>query len=218
MDPSVVQSWISRGLWLIPVYGVLTLLATITHQPDPETRFRAWSEYVTTTRFFVSHVVGSIFGSALLVMGVLALAIYLSSSGRPKLALWGTVSTIVGAVFLTAVFGLAAFGQVTLGESFLEGSTQAQALYDAMYDEPSLVLAVGGAVLFSFGQILLALAARASERIPSWAAIAYGASGLFIGILGIPIGVLQTIGSVLLIASGVVIARSAKIGLANGES
>ena len=59
---------------------------------------------------------------------------------------------------------------------------------------------------------LLVPQARASEQIPRWAAITYGVSGVFIGILGIPVGVLQTIGSVLLIAAGAVIARSAKIG------
>ena len=217
MNSSVVRSWIQGGLWLIPIYGVLTLFATITHQPDPETRFRAWSEYVTTTRFFVSHVVGSIFGSVLLVLGVVALGLLLSSSRRPRLALWGMVSTIAGAVFLAAVFGVAAFGQTTLGESFLEGSTQAEALYDAMYDEPSLALAIGGALLFSLGAILLAVAARASEQIPGWAAIAFGASGVLIGILGIPVGVLQTIGSILLVASGAVIARSTKIGFPSGS-
>ena len=217
MNSSVVSSWIRGGLWLIPAYGVLTLFATITHQPDPETRFRDWSEYVTTTRFFVSHVVGSIFGSVLLVLGAVALGLLLSSSRRPGLALWETVSTIAGAVFLTAVFGVAAFGQTTLGESFLAGSTQAEALYDAMYDRPSLALAIGGALLFSLGVILVAVAARASEQIPRWAAIAYGVSGVFIGILGIPVGVLQTIGSILLIAGGAVIARSAKIGFRSGS-
>src|SRR5918992_2031150 len=217
MNSSVVRSWIQGGLWLIPIYGVLTLFATLTHQPDPETRFRAWSEYVTTTRFFVSHVVGSIFGSVLLVLGAVALGFLLSSSRRPGLALWGTVSTIAGAVFLSAIFGVAAFGQTTLGESFLGGSGQAEALYDAMYDKPSLVLAIGGALLFSLGVVLVAVAARTSQQIPGWAAIAYGFAGVFIGILGIPVGVLQTIGSILMIASGAVIARSAILGVPSGS-
>ena len=39
------------GLWLIPLYGALLALGTITHQPDYDTDFQAYAEYITTDRF-----------------------------------------------------------------------------------------------------------------------------------------------------------------------
>jgi hypothetical protein len=35
------------GLWLIPVYGALLALGTITHQPDYDTDFQGYAEYIT---------------------------------------------------------------------------------------------------------------------------------------------------------------------------
>ena len=141
---------------------------------------------MTTTTFFVSHVLGSILGSVLGVLGVAAWGLFLSSSRRPRLALSGVTATVIGTVFITAIFGLAPFAQPALGDSSFKGSGQAQALYDAMYDAPSLLLGIAGALLISLGTILLGLAARTSEQIPRWAATTFGVSGPFIGILGIP--------------------------------
>ena len=34
------------GLWLIPLYGALLTVGTITHQPDYDTDFRGYAEYI----------------------------------------------------------------------------------------------------------------------------------------------------------------------------
>lgn len=68
-----MRTWVRAGLWLLPVYGVLTFLATLTHQPDPQTEFESWSRYVTTGVFLVSHIFGSIFGAAVGILGLAAL-------------------------------------------------------------------------------------------------------------------------------------------------
>jgi hypothetical protein len=48
------------GLWLLPVYGILLGLSTLTHQPPIED-FDAYARYVTTDVFLVSHLGASIF-------------------------------------------------------------------------------------------------------------------------------------------------------------
>jgi hypothetical protein len=63
------------------------LLSTLTHQPDYRTDFHAYAEYVTTTSFLVSHLVGSILGTAIGIFGVLALGAVLATSGVRRLAL-----------------------------------------------------------------------------------------------------------------------------------
>ena len=55
------------GLWLIPLYGALLAASTLTHQPDYETDFQSYAEYITTDRFLVSHLGASIAGARRLV-------------------------------------------------------------------------------------------------------------------------------------------------------
>src|SRR5919106_4694151 len=91
-----VRDWSGMWLWLLPVYALLTFVATLTHQPDPETEFGAWSEYVTTSSFFVSHVVGGILASALLILGVVALGLKLATSRRARAAHAAVFATVLG--------------------------------------------------------------------------------------------------------------------------
>ena len=51
------------------MYGLLVLLSTLSHQPDYRTDFLAYAEYVTTTGFLVSHLVGSILGTTIGLSG-----------------------------------------------------------------------------------------------------------------------------------------------------
>ena len=89
--------WIRRGLWALPLYGLLTFLSTLTHQPDPTTDFQGYAEYITTETFLAGHLVGSIFGSGVGALGFIALAAYLAttgaSAGRTAVA---TALTVVG--------------------------------------------------------------------------------------------------------------------------
>jgi len=55
------------GLWLLPAYGILLGLGTLTHQPPIED-FDAYARYITTDVFLVSHLGASIFGAALAVL------------------------------------------------------------------------------------------------------------------------------------------------------
>lgn len=59
----------------VALAGVSLLLAvsTLTHQPDYKTDFEGYADYVTTTPFLVSHLLASIGGAALGVIGAIAL-------------------------------------------------------------------------------------------------------------------------------------------------
>lgn len=200
--------WARAGLWLLPVYGLLTLLGTLTHQPDPATEFSAWSDYVTTGRFYASHIGASILGLSLGTLGTMSLALLLTAGRRPNAALSGLVLHVVGSGGVLAMFGVAAFVQPAMGRAFLDGETAAaQGWYDAVFNSATtLVPAISGVLLFSVASILIGWSLAARSRVPLWAAIAYGISSPLIGLLGIVMGVLQTVGSVALVAAGVVIA------------
>ncbi len=74
------------GLWLLPVYGLLLAVSTVTQQPDVETDFAGYARYITTGEFLLSHLVASIGGAALAVLGVMAAAVFLAAGRVRRLA------------------------------------------------------------------------------------------------------------------------------------
>src|SRR4030095_2430906 len=109
------------GVAALPVYGLLVFLSTLTHQPDYRTDFHAYAEYVTTTSFLVSHLVGSILGTTIGIFGVLALGAVLATTGERRLAQRGLVLSVAGMGFIMALFGAAAFAQPAIGRAYLAG-------------------------------------------------------------------------------------------------
>lgn len=208
------KSWVRAGLWLLPAYGVLTFLATLTHQPDPQTEFESWSEYVTTDVFLISHIFGSIFGTAVGILGLVALTAYLAGTRRSGLAVAGFTLAVIGSVLVVALFGIAAGAQPALGNAFLAGNATAEDLYNSVYSAPVFGIAGAGVLLFSLGFVLLGIAAAAVETLPRWAAAGLALAGPLIGIAGFIIGQAQTLGSVLMVASGVGIALAVRRELA----
>lgn len=209
--PAVDLRHLRNGVWLLPVFGALTLWATITHQPDPTTEFSSWARFVTTDEFLAKHLVGSILGLALNTLGVAALAGAILTTGhRIRPAIWGFALTVLGSAGLIAGFGVAAFAQPAIGDLELHGDAGASAVYDDVYGIPTFVTLIGGAVLFSVAPILLARAAAAIDGAPRWARFAYGASGPLIGFLGVAFGPFQTLGSLAAIAGGAGIASAVR--------
>jgi hypothetical protein len=59
-----------KGVWLLPAFGLLLALSTIRQQPPVQTDFAGYARFVTTGEFLVSHLVASIGGAALAILGV----------------------------------------------------------------------------------------------------------------------------------------------------
>jgi cytochrome bd-type quinol oxidase subunit 2 len=105
-----------HGLWLLPLAGAVTLWATFEHQPNPTTQFGEWARFVTTDRFLAQHVIGSILGQAIWILGAAALtALALHAGSRNRSAIVGFTLTVLGAAGLIAGFGVAAFAQPAIG-------------------------------------------------------------------------------------------------------
>jgi hypothetical protein len=127
--PGKQNGLIRLGVLGVPVYGVATLLATITHEPDPAVDFRAWAEYVTTTEFLLSHLFGSIVGMGIGLLAVIALyAVLAGDSGRRRIAVSGLIASVAGMVLVLPLFGAAAFGQPAIGRAYLDGVEAAVAI------------------------------------------------------------------------------------------
>jgi hypothetical protein len=201
--------WIRRGLWALPLYGLLTFLSTLTHQPDPTADFQGYAEYITTDTFLAGHLIGSIVGSGVGALGFIALAAYLAGTraGAARSAV-ATALTVVGLVMIASVFGAAAFAQPAIGEAQLGGAPNAEAFNDAVYDVPLFATASVGILLYSAGSIVFGTAIWRASALPRWTGVLLGASGPLISLFGLFIGQSQTVGSLLLLGAGLVIART----------
>ena len=161
------------GLWLLPVYGILLGLSTLTHQPPIED-FDAYARYVTTDVFLVSHLGASIFGAALAVLGVVAVTAYLVSGRSARLAVAGLVLTTIANIFLSAAFGSAAFVQPGIGRAYLAGVEGMPALNaDTAYGPALGATALSATLLFVVSAVVLGIAIARTHRRLRAVGVAY---------------------------------------------
>ena len=161
------------GLWLLPAYGMLLGLSTLTHQP-PVADFDAYARYITTDVFLVSHLGASILGAALAVLGVVAVTAYLVSGRAAVLAVAGLVLTTVANIYLSAAFGSAAFVQPGIGRAHLAGVAGMPALNaDTAYGPALIATAAGATLLLIASAIVLGSAIARSHRRLRTVGVAY---------------------------------------------
>ncbi|HEU4425745.1 MAG TPA: hypothetical protein VFR67_24680 [Pilimelia sp.] len=203
-----LDTYARRGLWALPVWAVLLFLATITHQPDYRTDFAGWSRYVTTDWFLASHLLGSILGAGIGILGFVALSIVLVSRDAPRLALWGLVTGVLGNTLITAVFGVAAFAQPAIGRAFLDGVAAADPLYDDVNGAPLFATAGLGVLLFSAATIVYGVAVIRTGLVPRLVGIAFAAGGPVFAVVGLILAnFVQSIGAALLVVGAAWIAQ-----------
>jgi hypothetical protein len=173
-----LENWGRVAVWAVVVYGLLLAASTITHQPDYDTDFPAYADYVTTQRFLLSHLVGSIAGAGFAIVGGAAILV-LTDGFAPGLARWGFTLWAFAQVGLASVFGVAAFFQPAIGRAFQDGAGDvAVAVNEDVYGGPVFVMVGVSLLLFLVGAVLLGLAARRAEALPSWAGWVFTASAL----------------------------------------
>lgn len=202
MDASPTNlSWICAGLLALPIYGLLTFWGTLTHQPDPNTQFEAYSRYISSTYYLVNHLAGSIGGTVLAIFGAVALGAYLASGRSERMGLFAMVSSVAGSALILTIFGMSTFASPAIGHSYLAGQHQAVEINQAILGTPLMITALAGGLLYTAGTILFGVAVWRSETLPRWAGLLYAPTGFLISIAGLMVGQAQTVGTVLLVAS-----------------
>jgi hypothetical protein len=194
------------------MYGVLLAAGTITRQPDYRTDFAAYADYITTSTFLASHVIASIAGAAVGLIGTTALFV-LTEHMSPKRARWGFVSSAFGQIGLASIFGVAAFAQPAIGRAFLDGDRAvAEAINADVYGGPLFATAALSLLSFVAGGILLGGAARRVGMWPRWAGVTF-ATSITVFAIGAVVEVpfLQPLAAIGLTVAGVTIARAAGV-------
>lgn len=194
-------------------------LSTLTHQPSYDTDFRGYAEYVTTDQFLVSHLIASVLGAALGVLGAVALVVLLAESRAARIAFAGLVAFVIGQVLTTSVFGVAAFFQPAVGEAFLEGQeASARSINEDVYG-PALFATVGISLLLClFGVVQLGRAIRRAGVTPAWVGLAFAIAGPVFAIAGFSLELLQPVAGFVLGGTAAVAASRLSAGAPGSAS
>lgn len=205
-------TWARRAVWALPVYGVLLAVGTITQQPDYRTDFAAYADYITTSTFLATHVIASIAGAAVGLIGMTALCA-LTEHVSPRRARWGFVSSAFGQIGLASIFGVAAFAQPAIGRAFLDGERAVTETINAdVYGSPLFATAALSLLAFVAGGILLGGAARRVGTWPRSAGVTFTTS-ITVFAVGVFVEVpfLQPVAAIGLTVASVAIARAAGV-------
>jgi hypothetical protein len=202
-------NWIGVGLIGLPISGLLTAWATLTPQPNPSTEFEAWSRFVTTTYFMLTHLLGTMLGIILLIFGVVALGAYLTGWGRRpgRLGLVAMTTTIAANMLFLPITGWAAFGEPAIGRAYLSGTEEAMQINPGM--DFSVIFLLSIPLAFT-GNVLLGIAIWRSRTLPKWSGAIWMAGTVMFYVAGVLYGVVfvgsspptQPIGSLLMAISG----------------
>ena len=203
-------TWARTAVWALPVYGVLLAAGTITQQPDYRTDFASYADYVTTTTFLASHVIASIAGAAVGLIGMAALFV-LTEDASPKRARWGFVSSAFGQIGLASIFGVAAFAQPAIGRAFLDGERAvAEAINADVYGGPLVAIATLSLLAFVASGVLLGGAARRMGTWPGWAGVTFTTSIVVFAVgVFVEVPFLQPLAAIALTVACLAIARAA---------
>jgi hypothetical protein len=212
MSATGIRRWIGAGLLGLPLYGALTFWSSMDPQPDPNTRMAAWSRYVTTDHYVLSHVFGSILGLIFALFGTFALGAYLARGRAGRLGLVAMVMTVFGTALFLPAMGVSTFSAPREGQAYLAGIEEFDKLPAIFADSVFMATALLVIVLSFVGNLLLGVAVWRSGTLPRWAGALWAAGAMFMYPLGIVyavviLGVQSTpptvlVGALLLVLSG----------------
>jgi hypothetical protein len=205
---SNTTNWIRIGLLALPISGLLTMWSTLIPQPNPSTEFEAWSHFVTTTDYLISHLLGSNLGIILMIFGVIALGAYLTRGRSGRFGLVAMVIIIAAnALALMSAGGWSTFAAPAIGRAYLAGIEDAMRI-DVGIDYIVIFMLV---IALSFiGNVLLGIAIWRSRIIPKWTGAIWIVWAVMFYVAGVLSGFLftssslptQPIGSLLMAISG----------------
>ena len=198
MSAANTTRWIGIGLLGLPLYGALTFWSSLDSQPDPNTHYEAWSRFVTTDHYVLTHLFGSIGGAVLAILGVFALGAYLAGSRAGRLGLAAMVMTVVGLALGLTIGGISTFAAPEEGQAHLAGIEEYAKLNaeHPMLSDTAMMATFGAAILLMFvGSVLLGVAVWRSGTLPKWAGAIWLASALLFYVMGAVLGMLTTGGS-----------------------
>jgi hypothetical protein len=167
-----ISRWIGIGLLGLPLYGALTFWSSLDPQPDPNTHYEAFSRFVTTDHYVLSHLFGSILGLVFAIFGTFALGAYLTNGRAGRLGLVAMVVTVLGSALFLPAMGVSTFATPEEGQAYLAGIEEFAKLPDMFADTVFALTSLVVIILLFVGNVLLGIAVWRSGTLPRWAGAA----------------------------------------------
>jgi hypothetical protein len=211
MNATNINRWIGTGLLGLPLYGALTFWSSLDPQPDPNTHYEAFSRFVTTDHYVLTHLFGSILGLLFAIFGTFALGAYLAGSRTGRLGLVAMVLTVAGSALFLPAMGVSTFATPEEGQAYLAGIEEFSRLPDIFADTAFAMTSLLVIVLLFVGNVLLGVAVWRSGTLPRWAGALWALAAVLMYPLGIvyaaTIGVQSTprtvlVGALLIVIGG----------------
>jgi hypothetical protein len=169
----------------LPLYGVLTFWSSLDPQPDPNTHYEAWSRYVTTDHYVLTHVFGSILGLILAIFGAFALGAYLARSRAGGMGVMAMVITVLGSALFLPGMGVSTFSAPEEGQAYLAGIEGLSEMPTSSADTAFAAISLLVVVFLFAGNMLLGIAVWRSETLPKWAGALWAGAAVLMYPLGL---------------------------------
>jgi hypothetical protein len=175
--PRVVDNPVRAGILCLPLSALLFLAGAIVRGPFHNPQFaddpRWFAESITSRTYSVGWLI-LLVAMALLLFGVLSLAVDLAHGRGRTRALLGLCVSEAGLALSLAVAGSFAFGWPVLGERILSGDASALGVLVAGYNSvPLRLAAIVGSALYIAGALPIAMLIWESRALPRWSALLY---------------------------------------------
>jgi hypothetical protein len=185
MSTTNIARWIGIGLLGLPLYGALTFWSSLDPQPDPDTHYEAWSRFVTTDHYVISHVLGSTLGLILAIFGTFALGAYLANGRTGRLGLVAMVVTVLGTALFLPAMGVSTFAAPAEGQAYLAGIEEFSRLPSSFADTVFAATSLLVILLLFVGNVLLGIAVWRSGTLPKVAGAIWATAAVLMYPLGI---------------------------------
>jgi hypothetical protein len=185
MSTTNIARWIGIGLLGLPLYGALTFWSSLDPQPDPDTHYEAWSRFVTTDHYVISHVLGSTLGLILAIFGTFALGAYLANGRTGRLGLVAMVITVLGTALFLPAMGVSTFAAPAEGQAYLAGIEEFSRLPSSFADTVFAANSLLVILLLFVGNVLLGIAVWRSGTLPKVAGAIWATAAVLMYPLGI---------------------------------
>lgn len=178
-------NWIRAGLVALPVYGLLTAWSSLNPQPDQATDPEGWARFVSAPSYQVSHLIGSVGGTILAILGIFALGAYLAPTRAGRLGLSAMVVTVLGNALLMVPAVISTFATPAIGRAYLSGFDD---VMEIQFSDTLTFAFLLGLVLAFVGSVLLGVAMWRSDIVARGAAILWLVAIVIFYPLGVVLG------------------------------
>src|SRR5215203_5948670 len=185
MSTPNISRWIGIGLLGLPLYGALTFWSSLDPQPDPSAYYEAWSRFVTTDHYVLSHLFGSTLGLIFAIFGTFALGAYVARSRAGRLGLVAMVLTVLGTALFLPGMGVSTFAAPAEGQAYLAGIEEFSKLPTSFADIVFAATSLLVILLLFVGNVLLGIAVWRSGTLPKMAGAIWATAAVLMYPLGI---------------------------------